>query len=298
MRRREFILTTAASLAPLRKGSAADARPFMSLAYSPSGIDLEGELARGVAETRIRLDLEHIRKFTGHIRTYTLDRGIDRVLPMAQAAGLKVSMGVWIGRDKTKNDLEFGRTLKMFRSHGKIIDRIYVGSETLQRKDLSAADLIGHLRRMRVSIPDPAVKIGTGEAWHDWLKNPEVGAACDFIGAHLYPYWDGVPIAEGVDYVVRRHNELRAAFPNKPVVIAETGWPSAGPTFKGAVPSAESQDQFARAFLARAAREKYEYSFFEAYDQPWKGMGIEGAVGAHWGLFGRRREPKIPLVKG
>jgi exo-beta-1,3-glucanase (GH17 family) len=298
MRRRDFMLTTAASLACARgANAAADTRPFMSLSYSPSGVDLEGELARGVDETRIRLDLEHIRKYTGHIRTYTLDRGIDRTFPMAEKVGLKVSLGMWLGRDKAKNDLEFGRVMRTFRAHGKIIDRIYVGNETLQRKDLTAADLIGHLRRMRVSIPDPAVKVGTGEAWHEWQTYPEVAVACDFIGAHLYPYWDGLPIAESVDYVARKYDELRKAFPNKPIVIAETGWPSAGPAYKGAVPSLASQEQFAHDFLARAAREKYDYSFFEAFDQPWKGHGIEGAVGAHWGLFGRRREPKIPLVK-
>ncbi|MGE4062310.1 MAG: hypothetical protein AB7E79_02990 [Rhodospirillaceae bacterium] len=297
MRRREFMITAGASLAPLAAGRAADRRPFMSLSYTPSGIDLEAELARGIAETRIRLDLEHIKKFTGHIRTYTLDRGLDRVLPMAEAAGLKVSVGLWLSRDKTKNDLEFGRALKIFRSHGRIIDRIYVGNETLVRKDLSAPDLIGYLRRVRVSIPDPAVKIGTGEAWHEWQTNPDVVAACDFIGAHLYPYWDGVPMAEGVDYVARKYTELKNVYPNKTVVIAETGWPSAGPTKGGAVPSPEAQEQFVRMFLTRAAREKYDYSFFEAYDQPWKAMDIEGAVGGHWGLFGRRREPKIPFVK-
>lgn len=297
MRRRDFILTAGASFAEFSAAHGAEAaRPFMSLSYTPSGVDLEAELARGIAETRIRLDLEHIKRFTGHIRTYTLDRGLDRVLPMAQVAGLKVSVGLWLGRDKSKNDLEFARALKVFRSHGKIIDRIYVGNETLVRKDLSAADLIGYLRRVRVSIPDPAVQIGTGEGWHEWQTNPDVAAACDFIGAHLYPYWDGVPIAEGADYVARKYNELRMTYPNKPVVIAETGWPSAGPTRGGATPSLAAQEHFARAFLARAAREKYDYSFFEAYDQPWKAMDREGAVGAHWGLFGRRREPKIPLV--
>lgn len=297
MRRRDFMLAGAASLAYARGAGAAGSRPFMSLSYTPSGIDLEAELARGIAETRIRLDLEHIKTFTGHIRTYTLDRGLDRILPMAQAAGLKVAVGLWLGRDKSKNDLEFARALKIFRSHGKIIDRFYVGNETLVRKDLSAADLIGYLRRVRVSIPDPAVQIGTGEGWHEWQTHPDVAAACDFIGAHLYPYWDGVPIAEGVDYVARKYEELGKTYPNKPVVIAETGWPSAGPTKGGAVPSLAAQEQFARAFLARAAREKYDYSFFEAYDQPWKAMDIEGAVGGHWGLFGRRREPKIPFVK-
>ena len=55
MRRRDFMLTGAASVACAHGARAADARPFMSLSYSPSGVDLEGELARGIEETRIRL---------------------------------------------------------------------------------------------------------------------------------------------------------------------------------------------------------------------------------------------------
>ncbi len=297
MRRRDFMLTTAAGLAAGRGADAADLRSFMSLSYTPSGIDLEAELARGIDETRIRLDMEHVKKFTGHLRTYTVDRGHDRILPMAEKAGLKVSVGLWLGRDKAHNEREIARGMKLYGTHAKIIDRIYVGNETLQRKDLTVAELVGYVRRVRAFIANQALKVGTGEAWHEWRTYPEVAAACDFIGAHLYPYWDGVPIAEGVDYVARKYDELCKANPNKTVVIAETGWPSAGPTKGGAVPSVAAQEQFVRTFIARAAREKYDYSFFEAYDQPWKAMDIEGAVGGHWGLFGRRREPKIPFVK-
>lgn len=295
MRRRDFIITAAVGLGASRAHGAA-ARTFASLSYTPSGIDLEAELARGIEETRIRLDIEHLSRFTGHIRTYTVDRGHDRILPMAAKAGLKVSMGLWLGRDKAHNEREIARGLKLLATHAKIIDRVYVGNETLQRKELSAGELAAYVRRVRAFVANPSVTIGTGEAWHEWQTFRELASACDFIGAHLYPYWDGVPLAQGIDYLARKYDELRAAFPDKPIVIAETGWPSAGPTKGGAVPSAAAQEQYARAFLARAAREKYDYSFFEAYDQPWKSHGIEGAVGGHWGLFGRRREPKAPLV--
>jgi exo-beta-1,3-glucanase (GH17 family) len=64
------------------------------------------------------------------------------------------------------------------------------------------------------------------------------------------------------------------------------------------VPSPGAQDQFARAFLARAAQEKYDYNFVEAYDQPWKSKSAEGPAGASWGLFDGQRAAKIPLVAG
>lgn len=269
----------------------------MSLSYTPSGVDLEAELARGVAETRIRLDIELIKKFTGRIRTYTVDRGLDRVLPMAQQNGVKVSLGLYLGRDKTHNDLEIARGMKLYGTYNKIIDRIYVGNECLQRKDMPVAELINYVRRVRAFLASPTLQVGTAEAWYDWLKNRELATVCDFVGGHLFPYWDGVPVNEAVDYVDRRYDELQSTFPGKRILISETGWPSAGPRKMGAVPSLEGQEQFTRAFLERAALKKYDYNFCEAYDQPWKEKSLEAGVGAHWGLFGRMREPKIPFVK-
>lgn len=271
-------------------------RLFQSLSYSPSGVEREADLARGIAPAHVRRDLAHLKAYARAVRTYTVDRGLDAVLPEAAAAGLRVSLGLWLGPDKERNAAEIARGLALVAAHGAVIDRVYVGNETLQRKELSAADLAAYIRRVRAAIPDARIQVATAEAWHDWLRNPEVAAASDFIGAHLFPYWDGVPLDAAPAYLAQRYDELRAAFPGKPVVIAETGWPSAGPANGGAVPSPDAQERFARAFLAQARARTYDYNYIEAYDQPWKGASIEGAVGAHWGLFGRRREAKIPLV--
>lgn len=298
MRRRDFLITTASVLAPVfpRHADAAAAHTFMSVSYNPSGINADGERARGIDETRIRLDLETLKKVTGHIRTYTVSRGLDRVLPMAAAAGLKVALGLSLGRDRTQNDLEIARGMKLMAAFPKIIDRVYVGHETLRRKDLAVADLIAYVQRVRIFIANPAVTVGTAEVWRDWFKTPELAKTCDFVGAHVFPYWEGVAVGEAVDYIGQRYDALKAAFPGKAIVIAETGWPSAGATIKSAVPSPATQEQFARAFVAQAARAMYDYNFSESYDQPWRGQGVAGTVGGHWGLFDGKREPKIPLV--
>ena len=306
MRRRDFMRVGMAAPAILAHGRSAWAQPvpgpgarlFQSLSYSPSGVALEGEMARGFPEPRIRLDIERIKKVTGAIRIYSVDHGLDRVLPMAAASGINVSLGLRLGADKTHNDLEIARGMKLFVPCGKIIKRVYVGNEVLRRKILSPADLAGYVRRVRVFIADPAVSIGTAEIWSDWLKNPDLTKACDFVGAHVSPYRDGVAVAGAVEYIAQRSAELKAMAPGKPIVIAEAGWPSAGPTIKDAVPSLAAQDQFARAFLARAAQEKYDYNFVEAYDQPWKSRSAEGPAGASWGLFDGQRAAKIPLVAG
>jgi len=49
------------------------------------------------------------------------------------------------------------------------------------------------------------------------------------------------------------------------------------------------------AFYRPAEQEKYIYYVMEAFDQPWKSV-TEGAVGAYWGVFDVKRQPKFSLT--
>ena len=109
------------------------------------------------------------------------------------------------------------------------------------------------------------------------------------------PVPTGVAVEDAVPYVGQRVAELQQAFPGKPIVIAETGWPSAGEQHQGAIPSLAGEAYFIRSFLAYAASHHYDYYLLEAFDQPWKAASPEGAVGAAWGLFDAARHPKFRL---
>src|SRR5690606_30756330 len=80
-----------------------------------------------------------------------------------------------------------------------------------------------------------------------------------------------------------------------PVVIGETGWPSAGRQREGAIPSRVNQARYVREFLALAERRGWQYNFIEAVDQPWK-RWLEGTVGGHWGMLDTSLAPKFPLT--
>ena len=112
----------------------------------------------------------------------------------------------------------------------------------------------------------------------------------------MLPYWEGIDADIAVDYIVNRIADLKAVFPDKPIVIAEVGWPSNGRTRKSAVASEANQASFLRRFLHRAQTEKYIYYVMEAFDQPWK-RETEGAVGAYWGVYNVDREPKFPFTE-
>jgi hypothetical protein len=97
-----------------------------------------------------------------------------------------------------------------------------------------------------------------------------------------------------VDHVVRVHERVRAAFPGRPILIGEVGWPSAGRRRENAVPSLANQARFVREFADAAARHDLRYSVIEAFDQPWK-RRLEGTVGGYWGLLDAAGRPKFPL---
>ena len=102
-----------------------------------------------------------------------------------------------------------------------------VGNEALLRGDQTVEQMIGHLKRVRKNVWAP---VSLAEPWHIWLKYPELVKQVDFIAVHILPYWEGIDVEQAVDYVVFRYEQLKAAYPEKRIVIAEVGWPSNGRT--------------------------------------------------------------------
>src|SRR6266702_1486432 len=77
---------------------------------------------------------------------------------------------------------------------------------------------------------------------------------------------------------------MAVAFPNKEILIGETGWPSAGRMSADAVPPRNNQARVVAEILALAKREEFRVNLIAAYDQPWR-RELEGTVGGFWGLF-------------
>jgi exo-beta-1,3-glucanase (GH17 family) len=80
-------------------------------------------------------------------------------------------------------------------------------------------------------------------------------------------------------------------FPDKPVIVAEIGWPSRGRTHMAAVASMSNQALFLRRFLQKTQHEHITYYVLEAFDQPWK-AAHESVAGAYWGAYDLHRKVK------
>src|SRR6266404_3169942 len=102
-----------------------------------------------------------------------------------------------------------------------------VRTYSVEKTLADVAELEAYLDRARAAIEQP---VSTAEPWHVWLAHPELAQHVDFIGVHLLPYWEGVAVDTAVSYSLAQFKRLQQAFPHKPIVVAEIGWPSRGRT--------------------------------------------------------------------
>lgn len=274
----------------------AESPPLAGLSYSPSNVRTEAEFAAAASADKLRADLAPLAALTPRVRTYSTDHGLDRIVPIARDLGLKVSVGMWLQTDPAVDSAELARGIMAILKTPVAVDRVFVGNEVLTSKFQSVAALKARIAEVKAALVEgglPDIQVSTAETWNIWLAHRELAEGADFIGAHIFPYWDGVPVADAVPYVMRRYKELQAAFPGKKIVIAETGWPAAGAPFKGAIPSPENQARFTREFTRAAVG--YDYYICEAYNQPWKAAREGGVIGSAWGILDAGGKPRFPL---
>jgi exo-beta-1,3-glucanase (GH17 family)/cellulose synthase/poly-beta-1,6-N-acetylglucosamine synthase-like glycosyltransferase len=267
-------------------------RRIQGFSFSPMRADQSPISKHYPSVEQIDADLAMLAGKTNAIRTYTVENVLAKIPELARKHGINVALGGWLDTELEKNEREIEALIKVARANRNVV-RVVVGNEVVLRGDLPTEQLLGYLDRVRAAVQVP---VSTAEPWHVWLKHPRLAEHVDYLAVHMLPYWEGIHVDVAVDYIVNHIKELESAFPGKPIVIAEVGWPSNGRIRKGAVASSANEAIFLRQFLARAEQEKYTYYVMEAFDQPWKRV-TEGAVGAYWGVYDVNREAKFPFSK-
>ncbi|MCB1908492.1 MAG: beta-1,6-glucan synthase [Rhodocyclaceae bacterium] len=265
------------------------------LSYSPfHGPDSSPLTASGaIGVEQIRADLTAIARFSTCVRIYSVDQGLEAVPEVAEALGMKVILGAWIGRDSAANKIQLERAVALAQRHPATVRALLVGNEVLLRREQSAADIrqmIDQTRR-RVSVP-----VSYADVWEVWLRHADLADAVDFVTVHILPFWEDrpVPLEHAVEHVAAVHDRLADAF-GKPLLIGESGWPRAGRQRGRSAPGRLEQARFVREFLAAASREQWQYNLIEAFDQPWK-RRLEGTVGGFWGIFTGDGRLQFPLT--
>lgn len=236
-----------------------------------------------VGEDQIAEDFRQLAEVTDCVRTYSTGNGLDKAPALAQAAGLKLFLGIWIGTQPPQNAEQIETAVALANRYPDVVGAIVVGSEVMLRREMTASALAAILRsiKARVSVP-----VTYADVWDMWLRSRELSDAVDFVTIHILPYWDDLPTsaARAAAHVDSIRRQAVAAFPGKEILVGETGWPSTGRMREGAQPSRANQARVLSEILALSRRQDFRVNLIEAYDQPWKRQW-EGTVGGHWGLF-------------
>ena len=264
---------------------------IMGVAFSPLREHHNPEKGIFPSRDEMEQDLALLQDNVRAVRIYSVTNGQEAIPELAWDHKLYVTAGAWINKDEDTNQLEVSSLIELSKTYPNVV-RSLVGNEVILREDLSVDQLIEHIRHVRKRVSQP---VSTSEPWSIWLKHPELAEEVDFIAAHILPYWEGLPVEQALDFVFDRYRALQTAFPNKPIVITETGWPGGGQPFGQAEATRVNQARFLREFFNRAQRENITYYAVEAFDQPWK-QAIEGTSGAHWGIYDADRKPSFPCT--
>jgi exo-beta-1,3-glucanase (GH17 family) len=246
-----------------------------------------------ISEAQIAEDLVELARVSRCIRTYSIENGLDKVPELAAKFGLKVILGIWLGRDRLKNASLIDTATKLAKQYPVVVTAMMVGSEVLLRGELSAPELCEIIRSVKAQV---GVPLSYADVWEFWLKHGEVSRCVDFVTTHILPYWEDDPVRaeDAAAHVIDIRKKMALAFPDKQILIGETGWPGRGRMRHGALPSRINQARFISEVLDRARKENFRVNLFEAYDEPWKRQW-EGTIGSSWGLYdGETRELKYP----
>lgn len=237
-------------------------------------------------EESLREDLRVLRQagFTGVV-TYGSERTLQHIPRLAREEGFQV---VVMGLFNIRSLEEFSNAV----AAAPFVDGYSVGNEGLESPPCSQgwysrSELEDVINRLRTATGKP---VTTTEQIDDYFCDPTLLDLGDFIFPNAHPFWHNLrlpqPAAEwtaGQFEVLKGRMATRGV--QKPLLFKEVGLPSTGCPECSEPHQAEYYHRLEQFKLAG----RLLFSYFEAYDQPWK---TSHPVEPHWGLFRSDRSPK------
>ena len=225
-----------------------------------------------ISSAQLTALLTDLRGYTQWIRTFGMARGLEVVPPIAHQLGFKTAMGAY-------SPAEFGNLVAATKAG--TVDLAIVGNEMLLSGLQSEDQVLANLDLVRSQVP-AGVPVTYVDTWGTILAHPRLIDAVGVVAVNIYPFWDGVPIAQALSTLQGEYARVVQAANGKPVIIAETGWPSSGPSVGAAEPSLDNAAAYFAAVERWARDSNVALFYFEAYDEAWK-----ASVGDYpsWGIW-------------
>ncbi len=258
------------------------------ISFSPYLDDQDPSVKSQITHEQIAERLEIIRPHTKWIRTFSCTCGNEDVPRIAHEKGLKTMVGVWLDSDLENNELEVSNAIRIAKEGH--VDLLAVGNEVLLREDLEVEELINYIKRIKQELPN--LEIGYVDAYYMFVNYPELIDECDVLFANCYPFWEHCALEISVEYMKKMYELVALNSKGKRVVISETGWPTKGEQYGGAMPSEDNAMRYFINTQEWALNNDIELFYFSSFDEVWK-MNHEGEYGAYWGIWDKEGNYKF-----
>jgi exo-beta-1,3-glucanase (GH17 family) len=241
-----------------------------------------------ITEEQVRRRIKIIKPYTKWVRSFSCIEGNEHIPKVANENGLKTLVGAWLGADLELNEREIDGLISL--ANEGCVDIAAVGNEVMYRGDLTEDQLLNYIHRVKEALPH--IQVGYVDAYYEFSHRPRITEACDVILSNCYPFWEGCHLEGALNHMQQMYGQAVDAASGKKVIITETGWPSQGGDFKGAVSSLENAIKYFINTQVWSTMENIDIFYFSSFDESWK-VGDEGDVGAYWGLWDKDENLKF-----
>jgi exo-beta-1,3-glucanase (GH17 family) len=286
---------------------------FIGINYSPFHYPGQSpDLGTAIPDDQIIADLQILSTKFQVIRTYGVDSTtrLNRIVPLAAQHNptLKVWLGVYEdGNFNGAGNKTFLDTAITQANTYPNVSAVVVGNECLPGDPIgnpvSVAQMIADLAYVKAGITNKSILVTTCLTYASGATNNnglQVAPHCDVIMVNVYPFYGGVSITnnQAIQNLINAYKNIFVPrYPGKPIVIGETGWPSAPASqpINQAVPGLANEETYVKQVIANAPNLGDTF-LYEAFDEPWGPGG--NAWGPYWGLWDQNRTPKFSLGLG
>ncbi|QPG74409.1 hypothetical protein FOA43_001738 [Brettanomyces nanus] len=224
-------------------------------------------------------------KQIGEIRIYGNDCNyLTTVLPIATILGLQVNQGFWISDvgvdsiDTAVTDLISAATDSSSGFDWTLFSFITIGNEAIISEYCSVDELISKIASVKTLLQDAGYTglVTTSEPPVTYEDNPSLctSSDIDFVGINPHSYFDTYSsAADSGDFVKGQIEIVQESCPGMDIRVTETGYPSAGITNGGNIPSPANQKIALQSIFDIAGTNVTILTTFNDY---WKEAGTYG----------------------
>lgn len=271
--------------------SSCPSKPVYGICYSPFRAGQKpGESYPTVAQ--INADLSLIADDTTAIRTYHVDETLFDIASDCNTLNIDCYVGGWISGNPVEDQNTISDLIAIANENYATTKALIVGNEYVygdMSDPLRKPYLLSLIQQVKSQVDIP---VSTSEPWDVWFSCPNLATEVDFISINVHPFWRGyidelflVDINNAAQEVVNLYDAVQESYPDKEIIVTETGWPTEGEPWGIAIASEENQQKFLAEFLPLAKKYDIKYFLFEAFDEPYKATVDPPYVEDHWGIY-------------